>query len=129
MSDERFDRGWDKITEINEPYAYLMRESMKGDAAPLFRYSIEFIFGDILSRTELDIKSREIATVAALTVLGSAQPQLRFHIHGALNVGWTREEVTEIILQMAVYAGFPAALNGMSVAREVFAERDAQGLN
>jgi 4-carboxymuconolactone decarboxylase len=70
------------------------------------------------------LKSREIATVAALTALGNAQPQLKVHIHGALNVGCTREEVVEVILQMAVYAGFPAALNGVMAAKEVFQERD-----
>lgn len=57
--------------------------------------------------------------------MGNAAPQLKVHIHGALNVGCTQEEVVEIIMQMAVYAGFPAALNGLSAAREVFAERQA----
>ena len=68
------------------------------------------------------MKSREIATVAALTALGNAQPQLKVHIHAALNVGCTREEVVEVIIQMAVYAGFPAALNGIFVGKEAFAE-------
>ena len=56
--------------------------------------------------------------------MGNAAPQLKVHIHGALNVGCSREEVVEIIMQMAVYAGFPAALNGLFAAKEVFAERD-----
>jgi 4-carboxymuconolactone decarboxylase len=90
----------------------------------LGRYIIEFAFGDIYARPGLDLKLREIATVAALTALGNAQPQLKVHIHGALNVGCTREEVVEVILQMAVYAGFPAALNGVTAAKEVFQERD-----
>jgi 4-carboxymuconolactone decarboxylase len=62
--------------------------------------------------------------VAALTALGNATPQLKVHIHGALNVGCTKQEVVEIMMQMAVYAGFPAALNGLSAAKEVFAERE-----
>jgi len=70
----------------------------------------------------LDLRSREIAVVAALTAMGTAAPQLKVHLHAALNVGVTREEVVEIIMQMAVYAGFPAALNGLAVAREVFGE-------
>lgn len=61
--------------------------------------------------------------MAALCALGTAAPQLRVHIHGALNVGCTREEVVEVMMQMALYAGFPAALNGLFAAREVFAER------
>jgi 4-carboxymuconolactone decarboxylase len=96
--------------------------------APDFaQYLIEFPFGDIYSRPGLDLKSREIATIAALTALGNAQPQLKVHIHGALNVGCTRVEVIEVMMQMAVYAGFPAALNGIFAAKAVFADRDAAG--
>jgi 4-carboxymuconolactone decarboxylase len=75
----------------------------------------------------LDLKSREIAAVAVLTALGTATPQLKVHINGALNVGLSRQEVVEIIIQMVVYAGFPAALNGMFAAKEVFQERDEKG--
>lgn len=103
-------------------------ESLMDIAPDLGRYTIEFPFGDIYSRPGLDLRSREIAVVAALTALGNAAPQLRVHIHGALNVGVTRDEVVEIIMMMAVYAGFPAALNGMAAAKEVFAERDAKGI-
>jgi 4-carboxymuconolactone decarboxylase len=73
----------------------------------------EFPFGDIYSRPGLDLRAREIATIAALTALGNAAPQLKVHIEAGLNVGLTREEITEVIIQMAVYAGFPAALNGL----------------
>lgn len=62
--------------------------------------------------------------VAALTAMGNAAPQLNVHIQGALNVGVTRTEVIETIMQMAVYAGFPAALNGIAAARQVFAAAD-----
>lgn len=92
------------------------------DIAPDFgRYVIEFPFGDIYSRPGLDLRGREIATVAALTALGNATPQLKVHIQAALNVGLTRQEIVETIMQMAVYAGFPAALNGLFAAKEVFA--------
>jgi 4-carboxymuconolactone decarboxylase len=67
--------------------------------------------------------------VAALTALGNATPQLKVHIHDALNVGCTRVEIVEIMIQMAVYAGFPAALNGVFAAKDVFAERDKKGLD
>jgi 4-carboxymuconolactone decarboxylase len=70
----------------------------------------------------------QIAQVmAALTALGTAGPQLRVHLHAALNVGCTREEIVEVIMQMSAYAGFPAALNGLFAAKEVFAERRADG--
>ncbi|QGZ59800.1 carboxymuconolactone decarboxylase family protein [Paraburkholderia acidiphila] len=92
------------------------------DIAPDFaQYLLEFPFGDIYARPGLDLRSREIATIAALTAIGHAQPQLKVHIAAGLNVGLTREEIVETIMQMAVYAGFPAALNGLFAAREVFA--------
>lgn len=84
---------------------------------------IEFGFGEIYQRPGLDLKSRELATVAALTALGCCQPQLNVHINGALNVGCEPQEITETIIQIALYAGFPACLNAMFVAKEVFIER------
>lgn len=104
-------------------------ESLEDIAPDLGRYTIEFPFGDIYSRPGLDLRSREIAVVSALTALGNAAPQLKVHINGALNVGVTRTEVVEIIMMMAVYAGFPAALNGMAAAKEVFSKRDREGLS
>ena len=62
----------------------------------------------------------------ALTTLGTAQSQLKVHIHGALNVGCTRTEIVEMIIKMADCARFPAALNGTFTAKDVFAERDAK---
>ena len=128
MAGDRYERGWKKLKEIDGKAGEDVIESLEGICPDLARYIIEFPFGDVYSRPGLDLKSREIATVAALTALGNAAPQLKVHIQGALNVGCTREEVVEIILQMAVYAGFPAALNGMAAAREVFQERDEKGL-
>lgn len=120
----RFSRGWEKLREIDGCAGERVIESLADIAPDFAKYLIEFPFGDIYSRPQLDLKSREIGVVAALTALGNATPQLKVHIHGALNVGCTREEVIEIIMQMAIYAGFPAALNGLFAAKEVFSERD-----
>ena len=125
MDTQRYEQGWKKLEEIDGDAGKNVMESLKEIAPDLGRYIIEFPFGDVYSRPGLDLKSREIATVAALAALGNARPQLKVHIHGALNVGCTREEIIEIMIQMAVYAGFPAALNGVFAAKEVFAERDA----
>jgi 4-carboxymuconolactone decarboxylase len=88
---------------------------------------LEFPFGDIYSRPGLDLRAREIATIAALTALGNASPQLKVHIEAGLNVGLSRDEITEVIMQMAVYAGFPAAVNGLFAAKEIFALRATHG--
>jgi 4-carboxymuconolactone decarboxylase len=127
--EDRYQRGWKKLKNIDGEAGEKVLESLEDIAPDLGRYVIEFAFGDVYSRPGLDVKSREIATVAALTALGNASPQLKVHIHAALNVGCTREEIVEIIIQMAVYAGFPAALNGMAAAKEVFKERDEKGLS
>ncbi len=124
MKDDRYARGWEKLKEIDGEAGERVIESLKGIAPDLARYVIEFPFEDVYSRPGLDLKSREIATVAALTAMGNAAPQLEVHIHGALNVGCTKEEIVEVIIQMVVYAGFPAALNGMTAAKKVFAERE-----
>ncbi len=129
MQNNRYDRGWEKLKEIDGEAGEKIIESLKEVAPEFGKFIIEFPFGDIYSRSGLDLKSREIATVAALTALGHALPQLKVHVHGALNVGCSRKEVIEVIIQMAVYAGFPAALNAIFATKEVFDERDKKGLD
>ncbi|WP_433464732.1 carboxymuconolactone decarboxylase family protein [Spirillospora sp. CA-128828] len=126
-SRDRYARGLEALRHIDGHAGEQVVASLQDIAPDLGRYIIEFCFGDIYSRTGLDLKTRELATVAACTALGTVAPQLRVHIHGMLNTGGTRQEVIETITQMAVYAGFPAALNGITAAREVFTERDATG--
>jgi 4-carboxymuconolactone decarboxylase len=123
-TNDRYRRGWEKLKEVDGEAGERVIESLKDIAPDFARLLIEFPFGDIYSRPGLNLKSREIAVVAALTALGNATPQLKVHIHGALNVGCTKQEVVEVIMQMAIYAGFPAALNGLFAAKEVFAGRD-----
>jgi 4-carboxymuconolactone decarboxylase len=78
----------------------------------------------VWARPGLDLKQRELATVSALIALGHAEPELKVHMNGMLRVGWTREEIIEVVLHMAVYAGFPAALNALTIAGQVFDEQD-----
>jgi 4-carboxymuconolactone decarboxylase len=123
----RYERGLAKFGEMYGDLAKTFLASFEGVAPDLGTYVMEFAFGDIHCRPGLSLQSREIATVAALTALGTAGPQLRAHIDGALNVGCTEQEVVEVIMQMALYAGFPAAINGIHAAREVFLERAKKG--
>lgn len=120
----RFDTGVEKFKEIKGKGAGASLERLKSLNPDLAKFVMEFPYGDIYSRPELDIKSREIATIAALSTLGNAPKQLKVHIECALNTGVKRQEIVEIILQMAVYAGFPAAINAMQTVHELFDELD-----
>ncbi|MGA2491624.1 MAG: carboxymuconolactone decarboxylase family protein [Roseiarcus sp.] len=122
-SDDRFERGARALASIDGHAGQKVIDALADIAPDFARYLIEFPFGDIYSRPGLGLREREIATIAALTALGNAAPQLKVHIEAGLNVGVGREEIVETIMQMAVYAGFPAALNGLFAAKEVFAAR------
>ncbi|HVZ79594.1 MAG TPA: carboxymuconolactone decarboxylase family protein [bacterium] len=124
MSKERFEKGFKKFEEIHGPVAKATLESVKDIAPDLGRFVTEFAFGDIYTRPGLDLKTRQLLTIASLTTLGSAPLQLKSHIKGALRVGCTREEIVETLLQMSVYAGFPKAMNAIYNAKEVFKELD-----
>ena len=123
METSRFNKGLELLTKIDGEAGQNVIESLQDICPDLAKYTIEYPFGDIYARERLDLKSREIATVAALTALGNCAPQLKVHLNAALNVGCSEEEIKEVILQMSVYAGFPAALNGMFAFKEVLTER------
>jgi 4-carboxymuconolactone decarboxylase len=124
--ESRYDRGLAQMRAMFGPGIDSALEGLAATSPDLMRCLVEFPFGDIYPRPGLDLKTREMLTVAALTVLGYAQSELKDHTRAALNVGCTRDEILEIILQMAVYAGFPAALEASRTAASVFAE--TQGL-
>ena len=129
MDNERYQRGWEKLKEVDGLAGENVINGLRDIAPDFARLLIEFPFGDIYSRTGLDLKTRELIVVAALTAMGNAAPQLKVHLHGARNVGCSEQEIVEAIMQMAVYAGFPAALNGLFAAKEVFAQRQDQAAN
>jgi 4-carboxymuconolactone decarboxylase len=124
--DERYERGRRAYMRISgqSPEDALGRVA---EIAPDFaRMTIAFGFGEVWSREEqLDLRSRAIATVATLAALGR-QPQLAVHIANARHLGLTREELVEVMTQVAVYAGWPAAVGGLATAAEVFAKEDEE---
>lgn len=124
--EERYSRGLKNIEKIHPQASKALMENLKDIAPDLGRFVIEFPYGDVYERKGLDLKSREIATVAALTAMGDTKPELKDHIKGALNVGCTRDEIIEVVIQMAVYAGFPRAINGINTAKEAFEELDSE---
>lgn len=128
MQSERFKLGWEKLKEIDGEAGEKVIESLKDISPDLGTFIIEYAFGDVYTRDRLDLKSKEIAVVAALTAMGNAQPQLKVHINGALNTGSSINELKEVILQMSVYSGFPSAINGMNALKEVLQERQMHGI-
>ena len=121
---DRYQRGLAALDRIDGEAGGKVVSALADIAPDFARYLIEFPFGDIYSRPGLGLREREIATIAALCALANATPQLKVHIQAGLNVGLSRDEVVETLMQMAVYAGFPCALNGLFTAKEVFARRD-----
>ncbi len=121
--DSRLERGKRALAAIDGQAGQNVVDALADIAPDFATYILEFPFGDIYNRPGLGLREREIATIAALTAMGTATPQLKVHIEAGLNVGLTRDEITEILMQMAVYAGFPAALNGLFAAKEVFTAR------
>ncbi|HYH17115.1 MAG TPA: carboxymuconolactone decarboxylase family protein [Azospirillum sp.] len=125
MDDERYRRGLAKLKEVDGDAGERVVAAMRDIAPDFARLMVEYPFGDVYTRPGLDLRSREIATIAALAAMGTCAPQLAVHVNAALNVGVTREEIVEILIHLSIYAGFPATVNGLAIARQVFAERDA----
>lgn len=122
----RLERGKRLLNAIDGEGGDAVIQSLNDIAPDFAQLLFEFPFGDIYARETLNLRDREIATIAALAAMGNARPQLEVHIQAGLNVGLSREEIIEILMQMAVYAGFPAALNGLAAAKTVFAKTTAE---
>jgi 4-carboxymuconolactone decarboxylase len=120
----RMKRGEETLRQIHGDLGVGFVEQLRAISPDFADMLVAFPFGDIYARPGLDLRARQIATIAALTVLGTSPHELGVHIRGALNVGCTRDEVLEVIMQMAVYGGFPAALSGLRTARATFDELD-----
>ena len=120
---KRYEKGKECLESIqNTPVEEIFKD-LEDIAPDLSRFVVEFPYSEIYTREEVDLKTRELCTVAALTAIGTI-PQLKDHINAALNVGNTPSEIIEIIMQMSAYAGFPKAINGVLAAKEVFYKKE-----
>ena len=127
MSD-RYRRGIDIAERLAaEKVAHFVASGVAEVAPDFARMTIEFAFGDLYSRPALDLKSRELVAIAALAATGSAGPQLRLHVASAKTAGLKREEVIEALMQIALYAGFPAALNALADCHDLLTDDDCLG--
>ena len=99
-------------------------ESIREISPEFAKVNVEFPFGELYTRSVLDDKTRELCTIAALTVQGFSLPELKVHTVGALNCGASRDEILEVVTQMIAYCGFPAATNALKAVNEVFVDLD-----
>jgi 4-carboxymuconolactone decarboxylase len=122
MTDEQhFENGLAMLeTMVGEAEAERIRQGWREISPDLERLILEFVAGRIWTRSGLDLKTRSLSTVAALTALGRPSA-LELNIRMALGNGATKEDVLEIMLHMAPYAGFPAVWDAMKIAARVFA--------
>jgi 4-carboxymuconolactone decarboxylase len=121
---DRYQRGLKRIEDV---FGEVWNENFLKDISPEMNdYTIEYLFGDVYNTEKLDARSREISIISILIALRANVP-LGIHMHGALNVGLNRKELIEVIVQSSIYAGYPAAVNAVEIAREVFRERDQKG--
>ncbi|WP_066973779.1 carboxymuconolactone decarboxylase family protein [Methanobrevibacter filiformis] len=120
----RYEKGMEILKITNKDKIEALFDELEDIAPDLGRFVVEFPYSEIYTRDTLDLKTRELLTVAALTAMGTAPAQLKDHINAALNVENSPEEIVETIMQMSAYAGFPAAINGIKAAKEVFKNRN-----
>jgi 4-carboxymuconolactone decarboxylase len=125
--DEAFRRGAELLARLSSETVKPPWESF-ADISPVLGSEVGHAFGTIIGRPGLDLRTREMATVVMLAVMGGTEPQVAFHIGGALRAGATAGEIVELLTQVSAYAGFPRALNAMAVARQVFAENGITSL-
>ena len=121
MTTSALERGRALLADLN-PNLEVTLEDHYGGMLPGFGETlVEFAYGRLYARSGVDLRTRQLATVAALTALGGqTAPQLKANIEHALIAGASKHEIAEIILQMSVYGGMPATINALNAAMEVF---------
>jgi 4-carboxymuconolactone decarboxylase len=119
---EAWQRGQRLRSETLGEYGEERKRLFESFHPELMRFPIEFVFGTILSRPGLDMKTREMITLVIAIATGKLR-EIRSHTRGFLNAGGTKEEIVEILLQTAPYAGFPTYIEGVYGVLEVFEER------
>jgi 4-carboxymuconolactone decarboxylase len=127
MASELFDKGLAVRKEVLG--AEYVEKSIQGAdefAMAMQEYATEAAWGTIWTRPGLPRKTRSLLNIAMLTIL-NRQHELKLHIRSAFNNGCTKEEIKEVLLQVAAYAGVPAGIDGFRLAREAFAEMEATG--
>lgn len=124
MDKTRFENGMEQLKVIDGEGGENVIKSLEDISPDLGNFIVEFAFGDIYTREELNLQERELITITSLLTADGCEPQLEVHINGALNVGIASKKVIEAFLQCIPYTGFPKVLNAIFVAKKIFKERN-----
>ncbi|WP_030273680.1 carboxymuconolactone decarboxylase family protein [Streptomyces sp. NRRL B-24484] len=120
---DRYEHGMEVLRQIDGEAGERVVNAL-ADVSPEMAHQIAaWGFGEIYSRPALPPRDRQLVTLGMLTALGGCEPQVEVHVHAALNVGLTLEQIVEALLHAAAYCGFPKAINATLAAKRVFAER------
>jgi 4-carboxymuconolactone decarboxylase len=118
----RLEKGKEILNKLDENNTERIKNLLSDISEDFSNFLIES-FGDVFTRPHLDLKTRELLTIASLTTLGYAGDRLKTHFKGALNIGVSKDEIIETIIQMIPYVGFPATVNALLILKEVFHEQ------
>ena len=125
MSVDKFEQGMNvRRSVLGEAHVKQAEENKTAFDVDFQEYIVESVWGSIWTRPGLDTRTRHLLTIALLAALGK-EHELALHIRATQNTGVTRDEVKEVLLQVGVYAGVPAANSAIAVAKRVYAELDA----
>jgi len=125
MSKEVFDRGLEIRKSVLGP-EYVEKSFASADDfnRPMQELVTEYCWGACWGRDTLDRKTRSMLNLAMLGALNRPH-ELKMHVKGAMRNGVSRDEIREVLLQVAIYAGIPAGVDAFRIAREAFAEAEA----
>jgi 4-carboxymuconolactone decarboxylase len=118
---EALEKGRALVAEMNPGLEAALAERYDAAVPDLAETLMEWAYGRHYAREGVDLKTRQLCTIAALTALGGhTAPQLKVNIDHTLAAGASEREILEIIWQMSVYGGMPAAINGLNAALDRF---------
>jgi 4-carboxymuconolactone decarboxylase len=125
MSNEKFEKGLALRKQVlGAEYVEKSMASADSFSMPMQELSTEYCWGHVWTRPGLALRERSLINIAMISALNRPH-ELKLHVKAALNNGLSREEIREVILQVAVYCGVPAGIDSTRIAREAFAELDA----
>ena len=126
MNQELFDQGLaTRRSVLGDAYVEKSLASADGFSMPMQELVTQYCWGDVWNRPGLERAQRSLINLAMISALNRPH-ELKVHVRGAINNGVSREQIQEVFLQVAIYCGVPAALESFRLAREVFADMEAE---